>query len=195
MGSRSPDVIRNVVVCGHGTSGKTSLVESLLFTAGAISRKGSVEQGNTVCDADAQEIERKHSIDLATSYLEFEGCLINLIDTPGYRDFIGQVYCGIAGADSMLVVVSADEGIRPNTRKVWELAEQGNLPCLVVINRLDKEHANFDQTLEQIQTQLSDKCLQGGVSPRGFLGLQHRQRARGVHRRVGRGGDRALPGR
>lgn len=159
MSSRSPDTIRNIAVCGHATSGKTSLVESLLHAAGSIPRKGSVQDGNTVCDSDAQEKERRHSIDLAVSHLESDGHLIHLIDTPGYRDFIGQVYCGLLAADCMLIVVSADEGVQPNTRKVWGIAEEAQRPCLLVVNRVDREHANFEQTMAQIQEQLSTKCV------------------------------------
>jgi elongation factor G len=158
MATRSPDTIRNLLLAGHGTSGKTTLAESLLSTAGAITRPGRVEDGNTVCDYDALEKERQHSIDLAVSYLERAGVLVHLIDTPGYRDFIGQVYSAAPATDCMVVVVG-DDGVRPNTRKVWELAEELRLPRFVVISRLDREHADYESILSQVQEQLSPRCL------------------------------------
>ena len=158
MASRSPERIRNIVVCGHSTSGKTTLVEQLLSRGGAISRPGSIDDGNTVGDFDEQEKERKHSIDLACCHLESQDVLVQLLDTPGYRDFIGQFYCGVSVADLALVVVSADDGVQPTTRKIWEVADALHLPRFVVINRLDREHADFENTLTQVREQLSSKC-------------------------------------
>ncbi|MEM7234813.1 MAG: GTP-binding protein, partial [Planctomycetota bacterium] len=155
----SVDKIRNVVVAGHSTSGKTALIEHLLNAGGAISRVGTIDDGNTVCDSDDQEKERKHSIDLACAHLEKDGIKVNFIDTPGYRDFLGQYYCAVAVADCVVVVVSADDGVQPTTRKVWEIAEKLNLPRVVVINRMDREHANFEEVLGQIQEQLSSSAV------------------------------------
>ena len=159
MAARSPDKIRNIAFAGHSTCGKSSLVESLLFTGGGIDRKGSVDDGTSVCDYDDQEKERNHSIDLACASVETQDTLLQFIDTPGYRDFIGQVYCATAGTDLMAIVICCDEGIRPNTRKVWEIARDANLPCFVVINRVDREHADFDKVLSSIQEQLDSNCL------------------------------------
>ncbi len=158
MVAKSPESIRNVAFVGHGTCGKTTLVESLLAAGGGIDRKGSVDEGTAVCDHDDAEKERKHSIDLAWASCEKDGTLIHLIDTPGYRDFVGQPYCASAAADCMVVVVSGDDGVQPNTRKVWQIAEQAGLPCFIVVNRLDREHADFDNVLGQVQEQLSGKC-------------------------------------
>ncbi len=159
MAAKSPDKIRNIAFAGHSTCGKSSLVESLLFTGGGIDRKGSVDDGTSVCDYDDQERERNHSIDLACASVETQETLLQFIDTPGYRDFIGQVYCATAGTDLMAIVICCDEGICPNTRKVWEIARDANLPCFVVINRVDREHADFDQVLSSVQEQLDSKCL------------------------------------
>jgi len=159
MAAKSPDKIRNIAFAGHSTCGKSSLVESLLFTGGGIDRKGSVDDGTSVCDYDDQERERNHSIDLACASVETQDTLLQFIDTPGYRDFIGQVYCATAGTDLMAIVICCDEGIRPNTRKVWEIARDANLPCFVVINRVDREHADFDKVLSSIQEQLDSSCL------------------------------------
>ncbi len=158
MASRSPQTTRNIATCGHGTCGKTSLVESLLLKAGAISRKGSVGEGSTVCDFDDLEHQRQYTIDLAAAHLVHSGMNVNIIDTPGYRDFVGHVYSAATAVECMLVVVDADDGVRPNTRKAWEIAEQNGLPCIVVINRLDREHASSNETLAQVREQLSPAC-------------------------------------
>jgi len=159
MASKSPATTLNVAFCGHSSSGKTTLVESLLFKGGAIPRKGSVDDGTTVTDYDAEEKDRKHSIDLTCAHFETKGHQITLVDTPGYGDFIGQVYSAVPAVECMVVVVDADEGVRPNTRKVWQIAETLNLPCMVVINRLDREQAKQDEILKQVQEQLSPKCI------------------------------------
>ena len=159
MAAKSPDKIRNIAFAGHSACGKSSLVESLLFAGGGIERKGSVDDGTSVCDYDDQEKNRNHSIDLACASVDIRDTLLQFIDTPGYRDFIGQVYCSTAGVDLMVIVICCDEGIRPNTRKVWEIARDANLPCFVVINRVDREHANFDQVLSRVQEQLDARCL------------------------------------
>jgi elongation factor G len=159
MASRSSESIKNIMVSGHSTCGKTTLIESLLFTGGAISRKGRVEDGNTVCDYEERAKERKHSIDLSCASVERQGKLLQFIDTPGYRDFIGQVYCAATAVESMLLVVSADEGIRPNTLKVWQIAQAARLGCFIVVNRADREHAKFEEILAQLQDQLDKKCL------------------------------------
>jgi elongation factor G len=175
MASKSSATTRNVAFCGHSNSGKTTLVESLLFTGGAIPRKGSADEGTTVTDYDAEEKERKHSIDLACAYFETEGQLVNVLDTPGYGDFIGQVYSAVPAVECVVVVVDADEGVRPNTRKVWEIAEAMKLPCIVVINRLDRDQAKPEEALKQVQEQLSAKCiplnLPDGAGP-GFSAVE-----------------------
>ena len=159
MAAKTPEKIRNIAFAGHSTCGKTTLVESLLFVGGGIERKGSVDDGTSVCDYDEQEKERNHSIDLACAGVDTQDTLLQFVDTPGYRDFIGQVYCSTAAADLMAIVICADEGIRPNTRKVWEIARDANLPCFVIINRVDREHSDFDEVLEKVQEQLDGKCL------------------------------------
>ncbi len=159
MASRSPATIRNVAFCGHSSCGKTTLVESLLFKGGAISRKGRVVDGTTASDFDAQEKAHKHSIDLSWVHADVKGTTVNVLDTPGYRDFIGQAYCAVAVVESVVLVVDADEGVRPNTRKVWQIAEAAGLPCLVVVNRCDRDQAKIPETVAQIQEQLSTKSI------------------------------------
>ena len=158
MASRSPQTTRNVAFCGHGTCGKTSLVEALLAAAKAIPRKGSVDDGTSVCDFDDQEKEKQYSIDLALAHLEHNGTHVQLIDVPGYRDFVGNLYCAATAVECAVVVVDSDDGVRPNTRKVWEVMENAGVPCMVVVNRCDREHAKSDEVVEQIQQQLSASC-------------------------------------
>ena len=158
MASRSPQTTRNVAICGHGTCGKTTLVESLLVEAKAIPRPGSIAEGSTVCDFDDLEKERQYSIDLAAVHLERGPVTVNLLDTPGYRDYVGQVYCASVAVECMVVVVDSDDGVRPNTRKVWDIAEKQGLPRIVVISRCDREHAKQDEILAQIREQLSSAC-------------------------------------
>ena len=175
MPARSPAAIRNIAVCGHSTCGKTTLVESLLVKAGAVARKGRVEEGTTVSDWDPQEKHRKHSIDLACAHLESKGVLVNIIDTPGYRDFIGQVYCALTVVECAVLVVDADEGVRPHTRKVWQIAADAGVPCIIVVNRTDREQAKIDGTLAQIQSELSPKAIPFTVPPGGgsaFTGVE-----------------------
>lgn len=159
MASRSPATTRNLAICGHGTCGKTTLVESLLLKSGAISRKGSVQEGTTASDFDQQEKTRKHSIDLSCVHFAAKGLNFNVIDTPGYRDFVGQVYSALTVVEAAVVVVDADEGVRPHTRKVWEITGGCNVPCFIVVNRVDRDQAKVDEILAQISEQLSPKCL------------------------------------
>ncbi|MDZ7373957.1 MAG: elongation factor G [candidate division KSB1 bacterium] len=143
--------IRNLCLVGHGGSGKTSLTEAMLFTAGEITRLGSVDEGNTVSDYNPDEIERKISIALSFLHTDWNGKRMNILDAPGYADFVGEVACGLRVADCALVVVNAQSGIEVGTETVWKMADEENLSRMVVINRLDKEHAKFDPIVQQLQ--------------------------------------------
>ncbi len=158
MAARTPQTTRNVAFCGHGTCGKTTLIEGLLAKAKAISRPGSVADKSTVCDFDDLEKEKGYSIDLATAHLDHGGATVNIIDTPGYRDYVGQVYSAVRAIECMIVVVDSDDGVRPNTRKVWEIADQAGVPRIVVINRCDREHAKDDEVVAELREQLSPAC-------------------------------------
>jgi elongation factor G len=116
--------IRNVVIMGHGSVGKTTLAEAALFVTGATTRMGSVEEGNTVADYDEDEHKRKFSLNLAMVVVEREGRKINLIDTPGYADFVSEVICGTAAADLALIVVDGAAGPEVGTDRVWNIAER-----------------------------------------------------------------------
>ena len=140
--------IRNVALVGHQESGKTMLSESLLFTAGAIPRLGRIEDGNTTMDYDREEVARKISIHSGVAWCEHNGHKINLIDTPGYEDFVGDVLLGLDVSEGAIITIRADAGVEVGTDRVWGFVQDHQLPGLFVINRMDKEHANFDSVLE-----------------------------------------------
>jgi len=142
--------IRNVGVVGHGGVGKTSLVEALLFAAGAISRLGRVEDGTTTTDFDPDEVRRQISINTAIAYCDWKGHRINLVDTPGYGDFIADARAGLRVVEAAVVVVDGVAGVQVQTEKVWKFATEYGLPRAVVVNRLDRERADFFRTLESL---------------------------------------------
>ena len=150
-----PATIRNVAFAGTQAAAKP-LVEAS-SSRGDSRRAGG--DGTTASDFDAQEKAHKHSIDLSWVHADVKGTTINILDMPGYRDFIGQAYCAAAVVESVVLVVDADEGVRPNTRKVWQIAEAAGLPCLVVVNRCDRDQAKIGETVAQIQEQLSTKSI------------------------------------
>ena len=152
--------IRNVALVGHGGAGKTSLAEALLYVAGAIPRVGRVEDGTTVCDFDPEEHRRKISVSLALAPFEWEDHKINVIDTPGYADFVGDVAAGLRAADLAIFVVSAVEGVEVQTEIAWRLAEARGLPRAIFVNKLDRERASFERTLEQLKERFG-----AGVAP------------------------------
>jgi elongation factor G len=142
--------IRNVVLVGHGHTGKTSLAEALLFAAGAINRAGRVEDGNTVSDFDPDEIAKQISINLALAPFEWKDHKVNVIDAPGYADFFGDTEAAMRAADAAIIVVSAVDGLQVQARIAWDVAEHLNLPRAIVINKLDRERANYEATLQQL---------------------------------------------
>ncbi|HKY33247.1 MAG TPA: elongation factor G [Candidatus Polarisedimenticolia bacterium] len=143
--------IRNVGVVGHGGSGKTSLVSALLFDAGAVNRLGKVDDGTTVTDFDEESIARKKSISAALCHLEWDRTKVNLIDTPGYGAFLHETRGSLRVADGALVVVSAVAGVEVSTRKAWSFCDEFGVARAVVLNKLDRERASFDRSLESVQ--------------------------------------------
>jgi len=143
--------IRNLVLLGHGSSGKTSLAEAMLFASGAINRMGRVEDGTTVSDFDEEEIRRRISLSLTLIPVEWENCKLNVLDTPGYLDFIGEVISGIRVADLALVLVDPVGGVEVGTELVWNYADQYDLPRMVVINKMNRENADFARTLQALR--------------------------------------------
>ena len=143
--------IRNVAVVGHGGCGKTSLVSALLFDAGAVNRIGRVDEGTTVTDFDPDEIERKISLLAALAFAEWKKTKVNLIDAPGYANFLSEARSALRVAEAALVVVDAVAAVEVQTQKVWGYAEEGGLARLVVVNRMDRDNASFERALEAIQ--------------------------------------------
>ena len=142
--------IRNVLLVGHGGSGKTTLLEAMLFTAGAITRMGTVEDGNTVSDHDPDEQRKGISVSLSMAPIEWQGVKINVLDAPGYADFIGDVRSAIRAADAVIIVVSAVDGVEVQTEVAWELAVEAGLPRAIFVNKLDRERSDFQATLDQL---------------------------------------------
>ena len=151
MKSYSSEAIRNIALISHGGAGKTSLAEALLFTSGAINRLGTIETGTTTTDYDPDEIKRQVTINVGLAPLEWDGVKINLLDTPGYFDFIGDLIGALRVADCSAVVVCAVSGVEVGTEKVWQYADDFSLPRLVLINKLDRENADFTGTIAQLQ--------------------------------------------
>ncbi|MGH9183559.1 MAG: elongation factor G [Acidimicrobiales bacterium] len=178
-----PARIRNVALVGHGGSGKTTLAEALLYRAGVLNRPGRVEEGSTVCDYEPEEVKRGISLQLALAPLEVRArgadgreaaYKLNLLDTPGYADFVGDVAAALRVADLAVVVVSAVEGVEVQTEEAWRIAAEMGLPRMVFVNKLDRERASFDRTLDQLRSRFGE-----GIVPLE-LPLGREQRFRGV---------------
>lgn len=156
----TPSQIRNVVLVGHGGSGKTTLAEAMLHAAGATSRLGRVEDGNTVMDHEAEERERGMSMTLSLAQFEWKDHKVNLLDAPGFPDFIGEVAAALRVADLAVFVVSAIDGVEVQTEVIWRLASSLGIPRAVFVNKLDRERASFDATLTQLQERFG-----AGIAP------------------------------
>jgi elongation factor G len=154
------DRIRNVALVGHHGSGKTTLTEALLYRAGAVDRLGSVEAGTTVSDFEPEEHGHGMSVSLSLCSFEWRDHRVNIIDTPGYPDFAGEVSAALRVADMAVFVVDAVNGVEVETEKQWRLAEKLNIPRMIFINKLDKEHASFDKTLDALQDRFG-----AGIAP------------------------------
>ena len=172
-----PDAIRNVAFVGHGASGKTTLVDALGFVSGSSRRHGSIKDGSTLTDTSPDEIERKHSIALGVGIAEWMNVKINLLDTPGYLDFFGEVTCGLSVADAAVVVLSGVGGVEVGTEKCWAACDRGHLPRILFVTAMDKEHANFERVFEDVKEHLSPKVLPveipvgDGLQFRGIINL------------------------
>ncbi len=151
--------IRNVVLLSHSGAGKTSVTEAALFTAGAIGRLGKVDEGTTTSDYDPEETKRKISINLTILPCEWRDMKINLLDTPGYSDFVGEVKAGVRVADGAVAVIEAAAGVQVGTQLTWGYVEEARLPRLVLVNKMDRENADFNRAVKEVQAKLSAKCL------------------------------------
>ncbi|HEX6674812.1 MAG TPA: elongation factor G-like protein EF-G2 [Actinomycetes bacterium] len=158
MKSYPTDRVRNVLVVGHGGAGKTSLVEALLYATGAVNRVGRVEDGSTVTDFEPEETRKQISVSLALAPVEHDGYKVNLLDAPGYADFVGDVRAALPAVDAVLFVVSAVDGVETQTEVVWTMADELGLPRAFFINKLDRDRASFARTLDAIQEAFGKQC-------------------------------------
>ncbi|MFQ5866376.1 MAG: elongation factor G [bacterium] len=147
--------LRNISIVGSGSTGKTQLAEAILFSAKAIDRLGKVESGNTVCDYNPDEIERKISINSSIAFCEWKDKKINIIDTPGYADFVGEVMGALYVVETSIVNICAANGVEMGTEKSWEYVQKSKKPPIIFINRMDKENVNFDRVMESLKEKLT----------------------------------------
>ncbi|MBK8680186.1 MAG: elongation factor G [Sphingobacteriales bacterium] len=157
MSTFDSNKIKNVVLLGHAGSGKTTLAESMLVEAGAITRRGSIEGQNTVSDYHTLEQERRNSIFSSIMNMQWKDNKINLIDTPGFDDFVGEVIAALRVADTGVMVLNAQNGVEVGTEIIWDYTEQFKTPMLFVVNQLDSDKANFDETLNQARDRFGSK--------------------------------------
>ncbi len=153
------DRLRNVVLLGHGGSGKTSLAEAMLFNTGAVNRLGRVDEGTSVADWDDEERRRKMSINAALIPCEWQDYKLNVIDTPGYMDFVGEVISGCRVADGAVVVLDAGGGVQVGTEQVWHRADEQKLPRLIFINKMERENVNYAALIAQINARFNGTAL------------------------------------
>ena len=154
-----PEKLRNVVLLSHSGAGKTSLAEAMLFSSGVVSRLGNVADGTTTSDYDPSEIKRQISINLSLIPCRWRDCKLNIIDTPGYPDFVAEVKAGLAVSEGAVIVVCAVSGVEVGTEQVWGYASEAKLPRLIFVNKMDRDNANFFNVLKEIQAKLGPKCL------------------------------------
>lgn len=166
------DKIRSVGFFGHGGCGKTTLCDTLLYLLKQNSRIGRVDEGNSLLDYDEDEINRKISINLALGYGEHRDTLLNIVDTPGYADFVGDVYSGVRAVDSAVVVVDASSGVEVGTEMVWKQIEKQNLPRIILLTKLQREHTDFFRSLDEVQKKFGMKTVALGLPIGSELGLK-----------------------
>jgi len=170
----STDKIRNVALLGHSSNGKTTLTEAMLFATGVTTRQGKVTDGNTMSDFDKQEIARAVSIGTAVIPVEWNGLKFNILDTPGYFDFIGEMYGAKRASEGSVLLVDASSGIEVGTEKAWKNLEKYDTPRIIFVNKLDKENINFDKLLEDLISQFGNKIVPFAyptVTGEGFKGF------------------------
>ena len=153
----STDEIRNVVLLGHGGSGKTSLAEAMLYVSGATNRMGKISESNTVSDFDKEEQKRGFSISTSLVPIEWEKAKINILDTPGYFDFVGEVEEAVSAADAAVIVVSGKAGVQVGTEKAWELCDKYNLPRMIYVTEMDVDDASFRQVVADLTERYGKK--------------------------------------
>ncbi|MCC8987300.1 MAG: elongation factor G [Candidatus Contendobacter sp.] len=171
MISYTTESIRNIALTGHGAAGKTTLVESILYHAGKLAALGAVEKGNTVCDFDPQEKAHQHSLDAALVNFDYQGAHINLIDTPGFTDFIGQAIAVLPAVETVALVINAQTGIEAMTQRMMERAAERRQCRMIIINKIDAENLDLPGLLSQIQDSFGKECLPINLPANGGAGV------------------------
>ncbi len=159
MANYKVEDIRNLAIVGHAAAGKTSLTDALLFKAGVVNRCGNVDDGTSETDFDDLEKKHKYSIDSAFVHIEHKGHQIHILDTPGYPDFVGAALGALNAVETAVIVISATDGVKVNTRRMFHEAGKRNLGRLIVINKMDAENINFGELLSVIQETLGKNCV------------------------------------
>ena len=157
MNVYTTDKIRNVVLLGHGGCGKTSLVEAMAYLSGITSRMGRIDDGNTVSDFGKEEQKRHISITTSVVPIEWEGTKINVLDSPGFFDFVGEVEEAVSAADAAIIVVSGKAGVEVGTEKAWEICEKYKLPRMIYVSNMDVDNASFRQVVEDMTEMFGKK--------------------------------------
>jgi elongation factor G len=192
MADSKVDAFRNVVLVGHSSAGKTSLAEAMLFDAGVTTRLGKIEDGNTVSDFDAEEIRRRISVSISVLPVPWENHTINVLDTPGYVDFVGEVKGAVRVADGAIFIVDAVSGPEVGTELAWGYADERALPRLIFVNKMDRDNASFQRTLGQLHS-----LFEGTLTPvhlpigaeSGFKGVVDIARMKAIITKEGRDGE------
>ena len=159
MPKYSVEQIRNIAFCGHGSAGKTTLVDKILTTTGAVSRNASVDDGTSICDFDEEEKQHRYTIEATVVHCDHAGKHFQLIDTPGYPDFIGQAIGAMRGVDTAAIVINAQSGIEVNTRRVFAEAKKAGLGRIIVLNKMDSDNIDFPTLVENIQELFGKGCV------------------------------------
>ncbi|MDD5897452.1 MAG: elongation factor G [Clostridia bacterium] len=195
MASYETKNIRNVALMGHGSEGKTTLMEALLFAAGAIDRQGRTEDGNTVTDFEAEEIKRKISISAAVAPIDWNQKMINVIDVPGYFDFIGEAMGPLRVVETAAILVSAVNGIAVGTEKAWDLATRNNVAKMFIVNQMDRDHANFMKVAGELREKFGNSVVPiilpigAGSSYKGIVNVLENK----AYERVNKGQPKEVP--
>lgn len=159
MKTYTPDRLRTIAVCGHGSVGKTSLCDSLVFRSGGAERQGSVDDGSSLFDHTSESREKKHSLTSTVGICEWKDTKINLIDTPGLTDFHGDTIAAVSASDGALIVLDCTDGVEVGTYKTWKYTEELHTPCILWVNRIDRDNADFQRTLGQAREMLSKAVI------------------------------------
>ena len=153
------ETIRNVSFLSHSVAGKTTLSEAILFDSKAITRLGRVDEGTTTSDYDPDEIQRKISLNLSVLPYVWQGVKVNLLDTPGYFDFVGEVKSGLRVSEGTVLLVGATSGVEVGTEQTWQYCEETNMPRLIFVSKMDRENADFTKVVNDLQTKFGSKCV------------------------------------